>query len=85
MLLFLHTVSYGLFVPNLHIQTPVGANPARKVTRQELAAHLGITTRYVDHLVARHVIPVIRLGRRCTRFDLARVEEALSKYEVQAA
>jgi excisionase family DNA binding protein len=47
-----------------------------------VARTLGVSKRYVQSLVKRKVIPVIRLGRRCTRFDLARVLAAIRKYEV---
>jgi len=47
-----------------------------------VAATLGVSRRYVQSLVKRKVIPVIRLGRRCTRFDLARVLAAVKRYEV---
>jgi len=71
---------------NTTSQTPVGAtNPSRKVTRAELAVILNVSERYIDNLVSRHVIPVLRLGRRCVRFDVPQVEEALSKYTVNAA
>src|SRR5215831_14702063 len=47
-----------------------------------VASALGISRRYVQSLVKRKVIPVIRLGRRCTRFDLTRVLAAVKKYEI---
>jgi excisionase family DNA binding protein len=47
-----------------------------------IASALGVSRRYVQSLVKRKVIPVIRLGRRCTRFDLARVLAAVKRYEV---
>jgi excisionase family DNA binding protein len=47
-----------------------------------VASALGVSRRYVQSLVKRKVIPVIRLGRRCTRFDLARVLAAVKRYEV---
>ena len=47
-----------------------------------VARSLGVSRRYVQSLVKRKVIPVIRLGRRCTRFDIARVLAAIKKYEI---
>jgi excisionase family DNA binding protein len=47
-----------------------------------VAHALGVSRRYVQSLVKRKAIPVIRLGRRCTRFDLACVLAAVKRYEV---
>lgn len=47
-----------------------------------VAQRLRISTRYVQQLVKRKIIPVIRLGRRCTRFDLPNVLVAIKKYEI---
>jgi excisionase family DNA binding protein len=48
-----------------------------------VARRLGVSPRFVQTLVRRKAIPVIRLGRRCTRFDLDQVLTAVRKYEVQ--
>lgn len=47
-----------------------------------VARSLGVSKRYVHTLVKRKVIPVIRLGRRCTRFDLNHVLAAVKRFEV---
>jgi len=47
-----------------------------------VACRLGVSPRYVQRLVQRKVIPVIRLGRRCTRFDMQTVVAAVKKFEV---
>jgi excisionase family DNA binding protein len=49
---------------------------------QTVAKRLRVSKRYVQTLVRRKVIPVIRLGRRCTRFDLDGVMNAVKKYEI---
>ena len=49
---------------------------------QDVARKLGVSKRYVQSLVRRKVIPVIRLGRRCTRFDLDGVMKAVRKFEI---
>ena len=49
---------------------------------QDVARKLRVSKRYVQILVRRKVIPVIRLGRRCTRFDLAGVMQAVKKFEI---
>jgi excisionase family DNA binding protein len=48
-----------------------------------VARRLGVSKRFVQLLVRRNVIPVIRLGRRCTRFDLDSVLSAVKKLEIQ--
>ena len=48
-----------------------------------VARRLGVSTRYVQQLTRRKVIPVIRLGRRCTRYDLNAVLNAVRRFEVQ--
>jgi excisionase family DNA binding protein len=47
-----------------------------------VARKLGVSKRYVQVLVRRQVIPAIRLGRRCTRFDLDGVMTAIKQFEV---
>jgi excisionase family DNA binding protein len=47
-----------------------------------VARRLGVSKRYVQTLVRRKAIPVIRLGRRCTRFDLDSVISAVKKFEI---
>jgi hypothetical protein len=55
------------------------------LTKEELRAALNLpSTRMVDELVRRRKIPVLRLGYRTLRFDLAKVEAALEKLELKA-
>ena len=42
---------------------------------------LRLTTRGVQTLTARGKIPVMRISRRCTRYHLPRVLDALSRLE----
>ena len=49
---------------------------------QDVARKLQVSKRYVQTLVRRKVIPVIRLGRRCTRFDIDSVMSAVKKFEI---
>jgi excisionase family DNA binding protein len=49
---------------------------------QDVARKLRVSKRYVQTLVRRKVIPVIRLGRRCTRFDLDHVMNAVKKFTI---
>ncbi len=48
-----------------------------------VARRLGVSKRFVQTLVRRKQIPVIRLGRRCTRFDLDEVLTAVRKFQVE--
>ena len=54
------------------------------LTRDELAARLRMSRRGVQDLTKRRMIPVIRLGRKCVRYDYAKVKAALEKFEVKA-
>lgn len=51
-------------------------------TLDEVAAALGVSKRFVQSLVARKMLPVIRIGKRCTRFEMSRVMAAIRRYEL---
>jgi excisionase family DNA binding protein len=61
---------------------PILDESERLADLKMVARRLGVSPRYVQTLVRRRVIPVIRLGRRCTRFDLDSVITAVKKFEV---
>ena len=63
--------------------TPALDESERLADLKMVARRLGVSTRYVQKPVRRRVIPVIRLGRRCTRFDLEAVLTAVRKFEIQ--
>lgn len=52
-------------------------------TLDAVAQTLGVSKRFVQKLVQRKAIPVIRLSGRCTRFDLNRVLAAVKRFEIQ--
>jgi hypothetical protein len=55
------------------------------LTKEQLREALNLpSTRMVDELVRRRKIPVLRLGYRTVRFDLAKVQAALEKLELKA-
>ena len=55
------------------------------LTKEQLRDALNLpSTRMVDELVRRRKIPVLRLGYRTVRFDLAKVHAALEKLELKA-
>ena len=53
------------------------------LTKDELAKRLKLTRRGVECLVARRLIPVIRISRRCVRFSWNAVQAALARLEVR--
>jgi hypothetical protein len=57
-------------------------NPAL-LKRLQLARAINVSGRSVDNLVARHMIPCVRISPRCVRFDLQAVLKALRKFEVR--
>ena len=59
--------------------------PKRLLSKRELAAVLSISPRCLDNWIAEKRIPRLRLSARLTRFNLARVESALSRYEIKEA
>ncbi len=78
---------------NLHLPNRTGSTSHTGIHHQEphdgltdldgVAHKLGVSKRFVQTLIKRKIIPVIRLGRRCNRFDLDRVLAAVEKYEVE--
>lgn len=55
----------------------------RLLSKKELAVVLGISPRTIENWLAQKRIPQLRLSARLTRFNLARVEAALARYEVK--
>ncbi|HEY7338929.1 MAG TPA: helix-turn-helix domain-containing protein [Bryobacteraceae bacterium] len=74
------------------ITKPVPMRPKQSVTLDEseqltdlkgVAKRLGVSKRFVQSLVKSKAIPVIRLGRRCVRFDPDAVLVAVKRFEVK--
>jgi excisionase family DNA binding protein len=59
--------------------------PKRLLSKRELAAALNVSERTIDNWVAQKRIPYLRLSARLLRFNLAKVEAALARYEVKEA
>jgi predicted DNA-binding transcriptional regulator AlpA len=58
--------------------------PASKITRHQLAAHCGLSLRFIDDLTGRGVLPHFKIGKS-VRYELAEVEAALrERYHVRA-
>ena len=66
--------------PALNINESI---PKRLLSKRELARALGVSPRTIENWLAAKKIPQLRLSARLTRFNLARVESALSRYEVK--
>ena len=54
------------------------------LTAAELAAEIKVGRRTIGAWTKARRIPALKLGRRCVRYDLQRVREALSKFEQEA-
>ncbi len=54
------------------------------LTAAELAQEIKVGRRTIGAWTSARKIPALKLGRRCIRYDLARVLEALNKYEREA-
>ena len=55
----------------------------RLLSKRELAAALGVSSRTIENWLAQKRIPRLRLSARLTRFSLPRVEAALNRYEIR--
>lgn len=53
------------------------------MTRPQLAEALGLTTRGIDSLTKRRVIPVIKLSGRAVRYSPEAVQRALDNLTVE--
>lgn len=54
------------------------------LTAADLAKALNVSRRTIGNFTKARRIPCLRLGRRCVRYDLAKVREALARYEQEA-
>ncbi len=60
-----------------------GRTPERLLKRHELAARLAMSARGVAEMTRKRMIPVIRLGRKCVRYDFAKVKAAIDRFEIK--
>jgi excisionase family DNA binding protein len=54
--------------------------PEPLIKIEAVAKLLGLTTRGVESLVARRVIPALKISRRCLRFRWSEVEAKIEQY-----
>ena len=55
-----------------------------KLTKCQLAEYLQVSPRQIENMMRARCIPFERYGRRCIRFDLAKIDRALEKFEIQS-
>lgn len=53
------------------------------VKKEVLAKHLSVSERTIDAWVASKRIPVVRLERKCVRYSIPAVMNALGKFEIK--
>lgn len=52
------------------------------LTKDQLATQvIGCSTRHVEHLMQKRIIPFVKLGNKFVRFHRGRVLKALEKFE----
>jgi hypothetical protein len=74
----------GAAIPNVLLPLQA-ANDLALLKRPQLARAINVSPRSVDNLVARRMIPCVRISRRCVRFDLRDVLAALKRFEIREA
>ena len=63
---------------------PAPIVPEKKISRRELAVHLGLSLRTIDELTRNGVLPVFKIGK-AVRYELAEVEAALrERFHIRA-
>jgi len=77
--------SNGATIPNVlpTLQATDDLSLLNPALLKRLARAINVSGRSVDNLVARHMIPCVRISPRCVRFDLQAVLKALRKFEVR--
>ena len=73
----------GAGIPPETAETAQQRRAAHLLSKRELAAVLNVGQRTIDNWLAQKRIPCLRLSNRLTRFNLARVEAALARYEIK--
>jgi excisionase family DNA binding protein len=80
-----HHAAFLVSVKPLDTSSP-SASPdtGRKITRHELAAHLGLSLRYIDELTRNGSLPFYKIGKSI-RYDTTEVEGTLrERFHVSA-
>ena len=66
------------------MKKPANQSESALLTKAQLALKLQLSVRGVECLSASRKIPVLRISRRCVRYDWEKVRAALQKFEVEA-
>lgn len=62
--------------PDASSYSAASSLPAAKKTRHEIAAHCGLSLRYIDELTRNGVLPYFKIGKSI-RYDLLECEDSL--------
>jgi hypothetical protein len=57
----------------------------RYVTSRELAFRYGICVRQIQKMKNSRIIPYVKLGKHCVRFDIEECDKAMKRFEHQAS
>lgn len=68
----------------LALQVQESSKMGRLITKKELSIVLSVSPRTIETWVRNRRIPAYKLGRRCTRFNLRAVLEALDQFKQEA-
>ena len=74
---------YVTHVTNRHHEYPL-MSTQRLVDTDAVAVYLSLTPAAISHMVQRHQIPFVRLGRR-VRFDLRQIDRWVERQQFEAA
>ena len=66
-----------------HGDTVSDSSPAALLTKKQLALKLNLSTRSVDNLQRKKLVPVCRISPRCVRYSLPAVLAALDRLTVR--
>jgi len=58
-------------------------SPEQLPNKYDLAKYFNVTIRTIDRWTAARLIPSIKLGQRCTRFQWAAVKRAVARLAVE--
>jgi len=58
--------------------------PIALITKAEAARRLGVSLRFLEILLRRRQVPLVRLGRRCVRIDPAELVRVVSESRADA-
>jgi len=63
----------------------MNSNHPELLTKEELRQKLNLpSTRKIDYMMKKRMIPYLPLGHKTVRFDLSKVMAALEKFEMKA-